>query len=199
MSKSKKRNKQYNPRKIGPVAAAASLKMNKLGVWSTCDQEHAKVLSMRTKTVFDPAGDTAHLISGYPHFWHYTLVIYCRNQQGEEYIVTGEPELPDEKGVALSARRLDQAHLAKSLNDAHHAFLKEVNPLHIVNTGWVAFPYKATIDERTICKIADAQGVWGFLSKWEGEVKAAKEKRKTEISDIESVKTKALPELGSKK
>lgn len=199
MSTPRKRNKKYNPRKIGPVAAAASLKMNKLGVWFTCNEEHAKVLSMKTKTVFDPSIKTAQLISGYPHFWHYTMVIYCRNQQGEEYIITGEPELPDENGVALSARRLDQAQLAKSLDDAHHAFLKEVNTLHIVNTGWVAFPYKAEIDEQTICEIADAQGVWDFLSKWEGQVKAAKEKRKTEISDLESVKTKALPELGSKK
>lgn len=198
--KVKKRSKKYNPNRIGPVAAAASLKMNKLGVWSTCDVEHAKVLSMKTKTVFNPDATTAAMIANYPHFWHYTMVIFCRDQNKQNYLITGEPHLPDENGVALSARRLDQAKLAESLNEAHKEFLKEaVNPLHVVNTGWVAFPYKAEIDEETIAKIADGLGVWEHLSKWEAQVKEATAKRKQEVSDIDSIKTRSVPQLGSKK
>lgn len=191
----KKRNKKYNPNRIAPVAADASLRQNKLAVWSTCDMENAKVLSMRTKKLFDPAQKTAHLIADYPHFWHYTLVVYCRKQTGEEYIVTGEPELPDEKGIPLSERRLDQAKLAEALDKAHKEFMEgSVNPLHIVNTGWVAFPYKAEIDEQTICEIADAHGAWGYLSRYEAQIKEAAKKRVKDEEGITQLKSKKLPD-----
>lgn len=183
----KKRNKKYNPRKASPTVASQQLRMNKLGVWFTCDNEHARVISMRSKTVFDPASKTARLLSDYPHFWHYTMFVLAKKQDGTRYITTGEPLLPDEKGIPLSARRLNQADLANSLDSAHKAFLKSVNTLHIVNTGWVAFPYPQEISEELIYDITADMGAWDYLSRWEKQQKEAQKAKDEEQALLNKV------------
>ena len=191
----KKRNKKYNPRKASPTVASQQLRMNKLGVWQTCDQEHARVISMRTHEVFDPASKTAGLISNYPHFWHYTLFVLLREQDGTCYVTTGEPLLPDEKGLPLSKRRLNQADLANSLNSAHHKFLESVNQLHVVNTGWVAFPYPQEISEELIYEISSSLGAWKYLSRWENQRKQSEKEQQKTVDSIKSIRTTSLKPL----
>lgn len=194
-TKPKKRNKKYNPRKVAPTVASQQLRMNKLGVWQTCDHEHARVLSTRTKEVFDPASKTASLISNYPHFWHYTLFVLLRKQDGTCYVVTGEPLLPNEKGIPLSERRLNQANLATSLNSAHHKFLESVNQLHIVNTGWVAFPYPQEISEEHIYEISADLGAWDYLSRWEKQAKQPKAEQQQKVDALKHIRTTSLKPL----
>jgi hypothetical protein len=196
MSK-KRRTKKHNPKKLIRVVADGHLKRNQLAVWSTVSSDHAQVLSMKTKTVFDPDQFTAECITAHAHHWSYTLVVYCRDQNGQEYIVTGEPELPDADGINLADRRLKQSDLAVSLNQAHQDFIKEsINPLHISNTGWIAFPYKAEISEEDICKIADSLGIWKYKTRWEVQAKAAVKERQDTVKAINQSKTKTFTELG---
>jgi hypothetical protein len=195
--KSNKRSKKYNPRKSAPTQSSMSLRAKGLAVWFSCDKKHARVVHVKQQRVFDPDPETASQISNFPHKWSYTLVVYCRNAKKEEYIVTGVPNLADEKGTPLWERRLNQANLAEALDTAHKDFLAKLeHPDDVVNTGWIAFPYKASIDEFTICTIADKENAWGFPSKREAKIITKKKEISQTVAGIDSIKRKSLPKLG---
>lgn len=193
MPKSKKPRKSYNAKKNSSAIADAALKLNKLAVWFTCDLENAAVVSLKTKTLFNPDMQTAEAITGHDHHWSYTLVVFCRDQNGEEYLVTGEPELPDLDGKPFNTVRMRQSQVAESLDEAHKKFMEtSINTLHVCNTGWIAFPYKAEIDEETICQIADKYGVWKYKTKFE---KMKSDKLKERQETVELIKNKTYPKL----
>lgn len=177
----KVRNKQYNPLKNAQIAADLSLRKNKLAVWFTCDLENAVIVSLKTHELFNPDSLIANQITSYDHYWSYTLVVFCRDQNGQEYLITGEPELPDLDGKSFNSVRMRQSQLSEGMDTAHKKFMKEsTNTLHVCNTGWIAFPYKAEIDEKTICEIASKHGVWKYKTKFEKMVAdKVKEKRDT--------------------
>jgi hypothetical protein len=180
MAKSSKPRKSYNPQKSSPILADAHLRRNKLAVWFTCDLKNATVVSLKSQTLFDPDSKTADFITNYDHYWSYTIIVFCRDQKGEEYLITGEPELPELDGKPFNSVRMRQSKVAESLDAAHKKFMKDcANTLHVCNTGWIAFPYKAEIDEETICRIADKHGVWKYQSKFE-KMKAEKLKERQE-------------------
>jgi len=182
----KRKTKKYNPNKTAPVLADNYLRRNKLAVWFTCNMKNAEVLSIPKQTLFIPNSVTASFITDYPHFWNYTLIVFCRDQKKQEYIVTGEPELASENGIPLSKRRLKQADLAAALNTAHIDFMKEnVNSLHVANTGWLAFPYNCELSEEAICKIADKHNVWNYKTKWETEVQSKIKSRQETVNLIQ--------------
>jgi|TARA_R110000851_G_scaffold247540_3_gene400060 hypothetical protein len=196
MAKNKKPRKAYDSYKKEQTLADAHLRKNKLAVWFTCDMKNAAVVSLSSKTIFNPDTKTANAIANYSHYWSYTLVIFCRDQLGSEYLITGEPELPDLNGKPFNSIRMRQNEVAESLDKAHKKFMKDCsNTLHVCNTGWIAFPYKAEIDEETICQIADKHGVWNFKSKFE-KMKAEKVKERQETTDL--LKRKATPKLVGK-
>jgi len=189
MPKSNKPRKSYGAHKKSQTLADAFLKKNKLAVWFTCDMKNAAVVSLNTKEIFNPDSKTADAITNYDHYWSYTLIVFCRDQTGSEYLITGEPELPDLDDKPFNSIRMRQSQVAESLDAAHKRFIKEyTNTLHLCNTGWIAFPYKAEIDEETICKIADKHGVWKFATKFE-KMKSEKLKERKETTDLISGKT----------
>lgn len=196
MKTPKKRNKKRNFRKTLNNASSVSLRFGGLGVWFTCNFNVAHVLSKHNKELFLPSQKTADLIVNFEHNWHYTLFVMCREQSGKEYIVSGTPNLVNEKGIPLSERKMYQKDLADALDEAHHDFKKKVNQLHIVNTGWVAFPFKCEVSEEYIDEVATKYKCWDYPSKYQYQLNQHHKKVEDDIKTINYLKMMQKPELG---
>lgn len=105
----------------------------------------------------------AELIAGLPWKWYFECSVVCRDQQGNEYIVS-------ETVHCESAYRQSDPRLNEFLNKHHKAFLEKQNNLHVITLAWVAVPAigdKVDLEIETLDKIYTKLGAFEYLSTWE--------------------------------
>lgn len=147
------------------------LKNALLAVFLARSTKKAKVIHTTSLLFQNPTQELANKFVGYRHHWKYTLFILCRDQNGVESIVLSNEvdfKINGKKGVPFY-----QTDVAAELDAAHWKFLKTVNALHVLNTGWIAFPYHHDLTEDEILEKIDGlchiNKCWDYLTKYENE------------------------------
>lgn len=159
-------------------AASAFLKERNYAVFLTRSLTNAKLINHTSLLIHKVTHSTASLITNFKHHWHYRMFALLRTQLGEQYIVISDQPIftiEGQKGLPFK-----QLEVAKELDRAHKKFLTTVNGYHLLNTGWLAFPYHHyfTEDEliEKIDSLCDMYECWNFNTFYEQEMQESKQK-----------------------
>jgi len=90
-------------------------------------------------------------ISDLPHHWVVTLVVICSTQDGQRFFKANEVE-------PSGQYRADQ--LTEVLDQHMQELIDTCNQKHILNTAWIATPYRASLSEEQIDSILEFMGAW---------------------------------------
>lgn len=129
MSKNKKRNKRYNPNKINGAIDRIALK-KKIVTYVTGDSVNNLYCLNQDKQI-QVDKRLAFALGNQPFEWSVIIAVFCRDQNGEEYL----------KSELVSAKeKYFQHELIEVLNEQHKALIKSVNRNHFIGAGWLASP-----------------------------------------------------------
>jgi len=142
MSRIKKRNKKYNPKKINGVVDRIALK-NKLVTYVTGDDiNNLYCLRQDKQIVVDKR--LAYALGNQPFEWSVVIAVFCRDQNGQEYT---------KSELIASNEKYYQHELIEFLNDQHNTLIKSVNRHHFIGAGWMASPEGQDFSEAEIDRI----------------------------------------------
>lgn len=114
-------------------------------------QDRQGVINWKTLANISPSRQIQQGICDIAHEWTIFIGIMCQKPDGSQHLYSEEYAL---QGVYRS----------RDLSDPIEAFVQEVksraNPNHYVSAGWIAMPYKATIEAPQASKIFAAIGGW---------------------------------------
>ena len=97
------------------------------------EAKYCTVMNYKSCNEVKVSQQVAELIAGLPWKWYFECSVVCRDQQGNEYIVS-------ETVHCESAYRQSDPRLNEFLNTHHKAFLAKQNNLHVITLAWVAVP-----------------------------------------------------------
>lgn len=133
------------------------------------EAKYCTVMNFKSCNEVKVSKEIAGLIANIPWQWYIECSVVCRDQHGEEYVVS-------EPVYCQSAYRQSDPRLNDFLNTHHKAFLAKQNPLHVVTLAWVAVPVIGKTEEldiNTLGKIYNKLGAFDYLSQWENNQKDA--------------------------
>lgn len=163
----KKRPKQTSKEK----RISLELKNAQLAVFLAKSTKKAKIIHTTSLLFQNPNQTLADKFVNYRHHWKYRMFILCRDQRGEQYIILSDE--PSFKFDGLKGVPFKQPDIANELDAAHHKFLKDCNQMHVLNTGWLAFPYHHDYTEDELLAmidgLCDINQCWDYNTKWEQE------------------------------
>lgn len=150
MGKSKRRNKQYNPRKrleIGITKAYEKFMDDHMIVFfgeSEDDQSAVKLYCISQDKLKDKmTQSTCDHILGRQHQWSFYLGALC-NDGKHDYIKSLEVSLD---------QPVYEAEMFEFLNQQHELLLKDCNSNHLRGFGWIAYHKDYTWDDATALEL----------------------------------------------
>jgi hypothetical protein len=127
------------------------------------EAKYCTVMNFKSVNEVKVSQEIAGLIANLPHKWYFECSVVCRDQTGEEYVVS-------EPVYCESAYRQSDPRLNEFLNKHHKAFLAKQNPMHVITLAWVAVPVIGNVEEldiNTLGAIYTKLGAFDYLSTWE--------------------------------
>ena len=90
--------------------------------------------------------------------WQIFIAVFCRDQQGQEYV----------QGKWIETNQpYQQSALADLLNDEHHELWQQANHAHRMNLGWVAYPSIKDRTDKDAINLLEKRDCWGVVAPWE--------------------------------
>lgn len=154
--KAKRRGKKYSPAKGATAIAQRELR----GYALTYHQgdplaELWSIDGLFRRTIDQVIVDMFNLVK---FKWSIYMVVFCRDQTGEEYM----------QGQWVHTNEVYKHHeLAEFLGKQHKQLLREGNPQHQLNAGWVAIPNGVEISDEKALALLEVRDCWDPLAKWE--------------------------------
>lgn len=160
MAKKKaKRSKAYNPVKRLSLLAKSALNGHAVIFIGGAGESKCNMVDIRRKHIYSPAREIAEAVEKIRFKWSIYCAVFCRDQLGEEYM---------KGGAIVSNEEYRQSELADFVQEFHTDIIRnQVNPMHVVNVGWIATPDNCDFDEKVVGDIFATTDAWDYLSKWE--------------------------------
>lgn len=159
MASKKPRKKKYSPKKTLNKAVRYSLR-NWGMVWAGTEQLQCYLGNLRTGKLARPNPAQATALLQQPFKWHIVNAIFCRDQNGREY-------MQEETLVITDACLQDE--VVDFVTEHHKSVIKGANQNHRITIGWLACPIFDVdeVPQDNIDKIFRALGVYDHLAEWE--------------------------------
>lgn len=155
-----KKRKKYNPIKRFQVVSECALSKKAVVFVGQGGSNNSKceMYDIGKRRVSSASEVMVKAISDVQHFWTVYIAVFCRRQDGQQYMASEQLTFPE---------RRYQSELVDLLNDRHIALIKRQNGKHVANTGWIAMPRKDDLLESEAAEIFDSLGAWAFPARWE--------------------------------
>jgi len=159
--KKTKRNKKYNPLKI--LSSAAQVSLRNTGILYLVSNGKAELVNIKNGSLAHCTARTLEYLTKVRRKWSIYLLVFRKRQDGQKYIDIGEAPIDVE---------CFSSQLNSTINTAAEAWaMKNGNPLHNVNMGWLAIPAKVELSKDTIYTMCTPWEPWDYLAQWEAKEK----------------------------
>jgi hypothetical protein len=145
----KPRNKKRDHNKVTKIINRMVLK-NKIVTYITGDDFNNLYCLQKNKKV-SASLDMAKALANQPFKWSVLIAVFCRDQNGQEYI---------KSELIASKQKYLQHELIQFLSAEHTALIKSVNGNHVIGAGWLASPEGIDWDEKVAGKIFEQLGAF---------------------------------------
>jgi len=153
MSKRKTHTKQRRLNRLGSAILKDCAISFIAGTDRTCS-----LINVKTKRSFNPGPALAQTIETGRYSWSIICAVFCRDQNGSEYM----------KSIVIETTEpRQQKELLDPLHENHLALLSECNESHLVNVGWLASPASREWTEKLAGDIFSKLNAWDSLATWE--------------------------------
>lgn len=120
--------------------------------------ESCELVDLKRMTKFSATPALARTIENGEYKWTIFCAVFCRSQDGEQYM---------KSLVVNSTSPCKQALLGDLLIEQHTELLNECNKSHVITVGWMASPTSIDWTEKLGGDVFDKMGAWKNLAQWE--------------------------------
>ncbi len=154
-----RKGKKYNPKKSMNKVVKYSLR-NWGMVWAGTGTLDCYLGNLRTGKIARPNPAQATALLNEPFQWHIVNAVFCRDQNGQEYM--------QEETIVINDACL-QSEVVDFATEHHKSIIKSANPNHKITVGWLACPVIDVdiVPQDNIDRIFRALGVYDCLAGWE--------------------------------
>ena len=158
MTKQKKRNKKHC--QVKRVTSMATLGTKDMLLVFCGGKKETQAFDKKTLRPVNVGPTIAESIAKLPFKWSVYIAVWCRRQDGQDYIQS------EQYNFDVPYHR---ANIENLLNERHDELIRSCNQLHIVNIGWIGSTVNYDINDKLATELFTKQSAWEHLAEWEIE------------------------------